>query len=159
MNKDQKTILQFYTAYIVAIICNIIPSSAVQTFGLILFIVIFIATYVLRGKSAKDSLIYNHMQFMIKSIWISSLILLMGMTAAYFIADHSIIYQTIESAKSGVFLTESQLNSILMDYMRANIFTFILTLTPSLIYLVYRFSKGVMYAKDGYVVPNLKNWF
>lgn len=159
MEKDQKTTLQIYLAYIIAVICNVIPSSTVQTFGLILFIVIFAATYFYRGKSPADSFIHNHMQFIIKSIWVSSLILLIGMIAAYFMADHTIVYQTYETIMNGIFLTQDQINGFVMDYMRANIFTFVVTLMPSLIYLAYRLAKGILHARKGYIVPHSKSWF
>jgi uncharacterized membrane protein len=158
MDKEQKTTLQLYYAYIASIICNVIPSSTVQTFGLILFIIIFIATYIFRSKAKDKSFMHNHMHYIIKSIWISSLILIIGMIAAYFMADHSIIYNIMENAKNGLVLTQDQLNSILMNYMRANLLVFIVTLTPCLIYLAYRLSKGIVYAKGGYIVPNLKSW-
>ncbi len=158
MEKDQKTTLQIYLAYIIAVICNIVPSSAVQTFGLILFIVIFAATYFYRNRSPSESLIHNHMQFIIKSIWISSLVFLVGMITAYFMADHTIVYQTYETIMNGVFLTQDQINGFVMDYMRANIFTFVITLMPSLIYLAYRLAKGILHARKGYIVLHSKNW-
>lgn len=158
MEKEQKTILQIYYSLIISIICNVIPSTMVQTFGLIVFIAAFIACYYLRHKSDNEGLTYNHMQFIIKSIWISSLILLIGMVAAYFLADHAIIHGAVNHVTAGNFLTEAQIENIIMDYMKENIFTFIFTLMPCLIYLIYRLSKGIVHGQKQQVIQNLKSW-
>lgn len=158
MSKEQKTTLQLYYAYIFVIITNVIPSSTIQTFGMILFIVILIATYYFRSKSNEGSFQNNHMTYITKSIWISSLALLVGMITAYFTADHSIIYNAYNAIKMGTMMTEAQINSLIMDYMRANMFTFLFTLMPSLIYLVYRLCKGIAHAQKNYIIPNLKSW-
>jgi uncharacterized membrane protein len=158
MEKEQKTILQIYYALIASVILSVLPSSVSQTFGFILFIVIFMATYYFRHKSDEKSLTHNHMQFIIKSIWISSLILLIGMGPAYVFADHQIIYDALNHVRAGNFLTESQINSILMDYMKTNLFIFLFTLVPCLIYLVYRLCKGLAQAQKKEFIPNLKSW-
>lgn len=158
MSKDQKTVLQIYIAYLASIIMSFIPSSPLSTFGTILFVIIFIATYYYRRKSSAGEFTYTHMQFILKTIWISSLILIVGMAAAYLLANHTIIYQTYESIKGGLFLNEDQINGLIMDYFRANIFVFLLTLSPSLIYLGYRFIKGIIFAKNNQKIENLKSW-
>lgn len=158
MEKEQKTILQIYYALIASVILSILPSSVAKTFGFILFIVIFMATYYFRHKSDEKSLTHNHMQFIIKSIWISSLILLIGMAGAYFLADHSIIHNAVDFVKAGNFLTETQIENIIMNYMKENIFVFLFTLMPCLIYLIYRLCKGTVHAQKGQLMPNLKSW-
>jgi uncharacterized membrane protein len=159
MNKDQKTLLQIYVAYLISLICNIIPSSTVQTFGMILFIIIFIATYFYRSKSEENSLINTHMQYIIKNIWISSMFLIIGMIAAYLLADHSIINQTMNAIQQGIIPSEDQINDLLLTYFKFNIFVFIATLSPSLIYLAYRLINGMVKAKENSPIINLKNWF
>lgn len=158
MEKEQKTILQIYYALIASVILSILPSIVAQTFGFILFIVIFMATYYFRHKSDEKSLTHNHTQFIIKSIWVSSLVLLAGMGAAYLFGDHSIIYNAVDYVKAGNFFTESQLNNIIMNYMKENIFVFLFTLMPCLIYLIYRLCKGTVHAQKGQLIPNLKSW-
>ena len=161
MEKEQKTILQVYVTFIVAIILNIAPSATLQTFGALLFLVVLIAAYIYRAKaeSNKESLTYNHMSYAINSFWISSLFLVIGIAAAVALADHSIIHNTIENVKSGMFLDEEQLSSLLYDYARANIFIFSLTLGPSLVYLCYRLTKGILSVQKGNKIEKLKNWF
>lgn len=159
MKKETKKIIYLYSAYLIAIICNIVPSSIIQSLGLILFLVIFITTYVYKYKSQEDSVTYSHMTYIIKTIYISSLWLLIGMVLAYYFADHMIIHQAIQSLQNGMPLTENDLNRIMMNYLKQNIEIFTLTLSPSLIYLIYRFGKGIIIAQKDSVIHNPKNWF
>lgn len=159
MQKEQKTILSIYIGFLIAVIFNFIPSSAVSTFGGILLIVLVIAAYIYRFRAEENSLTKNHMAYLIKSFWIASLFLLVGMIAAYVFADHSIINNSIETIKNGIIMSQEQIESLLMDYARANIFVFFATLSPSFIYLFYRLVKGMIHAKKSQSVVNLKNWF
>ena len=158
MENTKKNVLIIYAIYIISIILNVIPSTFIQTLGLFSFFTVFIITYIYKSKMKENIFVYSHMKFILKSIWVSSLILLIGMVAAYFWADHSIIYQTVNTVQNGIFLTESQINGLIMDYMRANIFVFIITLTPCLIYLIYRLTKGTSLAKTNQHIDNLKTW-
>ena len=158
MEKEQKNIIQIYAVYLISIICNFIPSGAVSGLGSILFIIIFIATYIYKARAEEDSLTKNHMRYILKSIWISSLLLIVGIIAAYLFGDHSLIHQTMEGVKQGMFLTEEQINSLMMDYMMNNLLVFCTAFLPSLIYLFYRLAKGLVKAKENLHIENLKNW-
>ena len=159
MNKDKNTALQIYGVYLISLICNIVPSNAIQTFGMVLFIIIFIATYIYRSKSEENSLMNTHMRYIIKSIWVSSIFLMIGMIGAYLLADHSIVNQTVNAVKQGMMFSEDQINDLLLTYCKANSFVFIATLSPSLIYLTYRLIKGMLITKNNAPITNLKNWF
>lgn len=146
MRTNKDTAIQLYIGFIIAVICNIVPVSLVQSFGLILLLVILAATYIYRAKSDKSSITYDHTSFMVKQFWVSSLILLIGMGAAWYFADHTIVYNGWNAIQRGIILTESQINSFLKDYFFANIYLFLLTLTPSVIYLSYQLIKGMICA-------------
>jgi len=159
MEKEQTNILSVYIVFTAAVIMNCIPSTVISTLGFILLFVILIAIYVYRARSDKDSLRYSHMAFLIKSFWVSSLLLLIGMIAAYFLGDHSSVINAYESIFKGSYLTEEQINNILSTYLHDNLTVFLLTLGPSLLYLAYRIYRGVMLIKSNLPIPNPKNWF
>lgn len=158
MEKEQKNIIQIYSVYLVSIICSFLPFGVISSFGSLLFIIIFIATYIYIVKANEDSLTKNHMHYILKSIWISSLLLLIGIMAAYLLGDHSLIHQTMDSVKQGMFLTEEQINNLLMQYMMNNFLVFCTAFAPSLLYLFYRLVKGAIKAKDNLIISNLKSW-
>ncbi|HPF78222.1 MAG TPA: hypothetical protein PLF01_02920 [Alphaproteobacteria bacterium] len=158
MNKEQSNIVQIYIAFIVAIIMNFVPSTAVQALGGILLLLIVIATYIYRARADKKSLTFGHMAYLIQSFWISSLLLLIGIFAAYLLGDHTIINNTVDRVMGGMMMTEEQLDAIMMNYLRTNFMVFSLTISPSLIYLTYRVVKGLLLAKDGKNINKPKSW-
>lgn len=158
MTKETNTIMKIYGAFFASIIFNFVPSTIVQAFGGILLLIIVIATYIYRGRSNKESLMHSHMVYLIKSFWISSLFLAVGLAGAVALADHSIINEAVNTVASGALMSEAQIESIIMDYMHTNLMVFALTLGPSIIYLAYRVIKGMMLTQKVLPIPNPKNW-
>ncbi len=159
MSKEQKTIIQIYISFLIAIICNFIPSTIIQSFGGILFFILIIVIYIYRYRSNEGTLMYSHTYYLIKSFWISSLFLLIGMAGAFFLADHTLINETVNNILNGALLDEDQINTVIMNYLYDNILVFCLMLLPSLIYLTYRVIKGIILAKKEHLILNPKNWF
>lgn len=158
MAKKNSIVVQFYIIYLVSVFLNFVPSHLISTFGSLLFLVIFIATYIYRSKHKENNFIHSHMVFIIKSIWISSLILIVGIILAYLLGDHSIIETAIAGVKRNIYLTEYQINEILMNYLKHNAVIFGLTLMPAIIYLIYRLARGLKNAKQQKPIKNLKSW-
>lgn len=158
MIKEKKNILQIYGIFLLAVILNFVPSAIISSFGSLLLLIIIVATYIYRAKSNSESLCYNHMCYLIKSFWISSLLLLIGIILTYLLGDHSIINNTVDGVVQGVMFTPDQLEIILMNYTKQNILVLLLTLSPSIIYLGYRVVKGMILANKEQKISNLKSW-
>lgn len=158
MNKEQKNITYLYIALFVSLGMNFIPYIIIQQFGFLLFITLFIATYIYKHQSDPDSLTKNHMIFIIRTIWIGSLILTVGIIAAGLLADNTIIHNTVDGVMNGVYFSETELNDILIEYTRQNLLVFAATILPSIGYLIYRFIKGAILANKNQLIPNLKHW-
>ena len=154
--KEQKTVIQVYGFFLTAVIFNFLPSLLIQQIGLFLAIAVIIAAYVLRSRSENGSFQYSHMAYLIKSFWISSLLLVLGTIASFFLADHTIINETVETISTGVAFSEDEMKVILMRYAQENFLIFSAVLAPSVLYLSYRIVKGMMLAKDRNPVKNLK---
>ena len=158
MIKEQKTVIQIYGFFLMAIIFNFLPSTLFQTIGLFLALGLVISAYVIRRRAENGSLAHSHMSYLIKSFWISSLLLVLGTVASFFLADHSIIHDAVDQVAGGVIMSEEQIEMILMDYARANFLIFSAVLAPSVLYLTYRIVKGLILAKDKKPIKNLKSW-
>lgn len=158
MNKEQSNIVQIYAAFIVAILLNFVPSTTIQAFGGIFLLLIVIATYIYRARAEKQSLTFGHMAYLIKSFWISSLLLLIGIFGAYLLGDHTIIHNTVDRVTGGIMITEEQLDAIMMNYLKTNFIIFSVTISPSVFYLTYRVVKGLLLAKDGKNINKPKSW-
>ncbi|MCI5059872.1 MAG: hypothetical protein MRY79_02245 [Alphaproteobacteria bacterium] len=159
MNKEKNLVLGTYIGFIIALISNFIPSASVQMMGGLLFLLLLVMTYIWRAKSVKEGYRHTHMAYLIKSFWIGALFLIVGILLAVLLADHSVINAAVDSVGAGQFLTEDDINQILIDYTRRNLGVFIITLCPSLLYLGYRFVKGALLANKEEVIENFKNWF
>lgn len=158
MKEEKQQAEIVYISFFIAILCNFIPNPFIHNFGAFAFFGLVIVTYVLRHKADKESYTHSHMAFLIKTFWISSLVLLIGMVIAGLLGDHSIIHSAIDGAKRGIILSEKEIYAFMMQYGRANALLFTLTLTPSIIYFVARLVKGFMQAKKGNLIDNPKSW-
>ncbi len=167
MDKEQKNITQFYGAFAAAIVCNFIPLAAAQLFGLCLLLAVLIGAYVYKARSKLDSLAYNHMTYLIGTIWISSLLLVIGLAVAtywvYAQGDHAQIQNVVNGMNSGVAFSPGELESVLRGYIQHN-FKLLLTATlstigPCVIYIVYRTACGLSRASKGYRINKPAAWF
>jgi len=98
------------------------------------------------------------MTYFVKSFWISSLALLVGIIFAAFLSDNTLIHNIVDSFTSGILLSKHEMNIVLMQYARKNIIVLLLTISPSIIYLFYRIIKGMILANKNQFIPNLKSW-
>ena len=159
MTNEQKKIVTFYALLIAAVIFNFLPSMQIQTVGLIIFFVCFIGLYIARGTAKKASMMYSHGSYMIKSIWISSLFFLIGGVFAGVFGDHSIIDGIIDSITQGVVIAPDEMNNMMIEYAKSNFVVFLLSLLPSILYLLYRFVRGLRVAIKNSSINNPGSWF
>ncbi len=159
MTQEQKKIITLYGLFIISVIFNFTPSQQINMIGSIIFIICFIALYIFRKRSKKSSLTYSHSSYIIKSIWVSSLFLFIGMIVAGIVGDHSIVQNTVDTLTNGEVLTEAEINSIMLEYTKANLLTFAVSLIPGIIYLLYRLGKGTKLCLQNTSITNHGNWF
>jgi uncharacterized membrane protein len=158
LKKSQQNMLTLYIGLFISAIFQFIPSAGAQVFGVLFFGVLLIAAYVYRTGADEDSLQYSHAQYVIKSIWIFSLFLFIGVMLASVLADNTAIQETMDKAKGGVMMSESELESIMSGYVKNNLWVFITSLGPSFIYFFYRLIKGVKLVRQNTNIPNPKSW-
>ncbi len=167
MDKEQKNIRQYYGAFAAAIVCNFVPVPIVALFGICLLLSILVGAYIFKARSKMDSLAYNHMTYLIGTIWISSLFLVLGMAAAsywvYTKGDHTLIQNLMESMNAGVMVTPGEMQSIMQSYIHANLNLLITaslaTMGPAVIYIIYRTAYGASRATKGYRMARPAGWF
>lgn len=164
--KEQKTIVQFYAAFAASILCNFVPLAVVQLFGLSLLLAVLIAAYIYKARAALDSLTYNHMTYLIGTIWAGSTLLLIGMAVAtywvYAQGDHTLIYTLMENLNAGVPPSPAQIEGIMSQYIQTNkqllITATIATVSPGMIYMIYRTFCGLTRASKGYRLAKPAGW-
>jgi uncharacterized membrane protein len=157
--KQQKNILTVYIGLIICAIFQFVPFFGAQLFSALFFIILFISAYTYRARANEDSLQKTHTGYIIKTIWIFSLFLFLGMILASILADSTSIHDTLDKAKNGVMMSEVELNAIMAGYMKTNLWVFISCLGPSFMYFIYRLTKGIRLVRNYQHITDTKNWF
>ena len=147
-----------YVLYIISIILNLIPIFSLASLGIVLFLVTFITNYILKYTSKKDMADYSHYAYMTKTIWIFSFLVLIGLGLSYFIGDHTIVINMMQSAQSGVLFTSEQIMGLSASYLKANALLFAGYFLPTTFYLVYRMVKGAYESYTGDDIENPNSW-
>lgn len=156
--ENNKQVTGIYILYIASIIMNLLPIFSIATLGMLLFLVTFIANYILKFKADKQNADHGHYTYMTKTIWIFSLLVLIGLVLSYFIGDHTIVQNMMKSAQSGIIYTSEQMMSMTADYIKDNALLFGGYFLPVTFYLIYRMGRGLYESMTGQVIDNPKGW-
>jgi uncharacterized membrane protein len=165
--KNPKNIINvLYFFLVLSTILSFVPTQAGQIGSLVLILVTLLAAYFYKSRDSEDGLLYNHMTYMIGTIWIGTGFILLGVIAAAIWVtvkgDHSLIQTAIDQVSAGQAIDEAAMQTLMMDYMQANkdllIMASIPTIGPAILYFVYRVANGFGRASKGYRIANPKSW-
>lgn len=167
MMTAQKKITALYSAFALCVMMVCVPLMSVQNWAAILSLLVLISAYILRKKSPADSLEAHHATFVIRSLWIWSLVLILGMAGAGWVVsqngDMAAITHLVDSVMNGAILSEDEINNAFNDYIATNydliLKTTVMWLAPAQIYGVWRIARGMSRAWKGYRVHNPSSWF
>ena len=137
---------------------NIIPSVSIQTLGGILFFVAFIGSYILRKKHNAGSQEHIHYSYMIKTIWIFSILFLIGTLFSLILADHTAINKIVDGINTGNIPTEDAMMGSVLQFGMDNLMLFLIIFLPMIIYALYRFSKGLYFIRKNQIFKNPTGW-
>lgn len=159
-------IIALYASFGACVLISSILNMTAQNIALIGTILILIAAYILRSKSAEDSLEAHHATFVIRSIWIWSFVFLIGMMAAGWSlsqnGDNSAFDALLSSAENGNTPTEADMQQAMNQYFDTNfallLKTTLLYTAPAQIYAAWRVARGLARGLKGHRVQNLRSW-
>lgn len=165
-NNEQKTINALYVLLIVASIMGCMPFVSAVFLSLALTMIVLIAGYIYKARSDKDSLLWNHMTYLVGTIWIGSTFLFIGVAIAgiwvFLQGDHSIIHNAAMEMAGGRVPTDVDMINLSMNYIEANKMLLITAslafVGPALLYFVYRIANGFTRSLKGYRMANPKGW-
>lgn len=173
---DRKKIVRLYGWFAASIILTLIPHVLAAAASIILLTYVLGTAYVLRNGSAKDSLLTNHMTFIIRTIWITGLFAIFTTVAAsaYLLEriDNAALMPCIEkflniNPDHMAMVKIAELSALFgpcMDaFVRLNFTPLVLSMLiaggPLLLYALVRFSRGLSRAAKGYRIAKPKAWF
>jgi uncharacterized membrane protein len=177
IDASQKKIVRIYGAFGAGLIFSMVPLWSAAFVSAVLIAGVLIMAYVLRTDAEHGSLTENHMTFIIRTIWIGSLLALVTTAAAsvYFFKalDNTPLQPCAEailsmaSGMSDPTLMEKHINDFMAmpcwaNYWQTNLMIFIIggviAAGPILIYFVVRYVRGLTRAMRGYRVASPKAW-
>lgn len=174
--EGQNRIYHLYALFGVSLILSVIPNGVAAMLSMVFFIVLLVVAYVMRNDAQEHSLLENHATFIIRTCWIVAVFSVITMSAASVYIFSYLDYApfepcvnqiaAIDTAKlqtMGVMELNAYAEPCLHDFINFN-FNTLITATligavPLLIYLAYRFVKGLSRAVKGYRLADNKGWF
>ncbi len=163
---DQKTVMRVYAAIVASVILQAMPMMVAQGIGTLILFGAWVASYVVRWRAAPEGLACNHMTWLSRTMWISSLLVAVGIAFAGLWVlrdgDHSVIDRLSDAVMSGAAPSESDVAAAGREYFQANyrliLKAALVTLGPGFAYFFYRILRGFVRAGRGYRMANPKSW-
>ena len=163
LGREQRAINRIYGAMVAMLIFSCVPLAAFQIVALVLLLYAVPGAYVLRSRSAKDSMAWNHMEYLIRTFWISSLICVIGLVCYIVYVLGSLSSAEIDATLNSLLqsLTDAAMTGqiALSDAVKRQGIAALITLAPSFIYFIYRVGAGLARAVRGHRIGNVKAWF
>lgn len=161
------TIITVYGLLCFGLICSMTPIIPVFLMGTMLIPFTLFLAWALRFGKSRETLIFNHMIYISRTIWMFSIILTVTTALAGFLvstgADNTLLNSTISDMMNGILYSHDQLYDILMEYIRINsalmISAVALCTLPTMGYIIYRLAKGMGRAFKGYRLAKPEAWF
>lgn len=168
--EGQRTILQIYAVLAVSLLLSFVPLPSFALLALLTFTGVLIAAYVLRGRAeSPDSLVAQHMTYIIRTIWITGLFgvgtLILGSVYMFSQYDPAPLLEcvNVNTLPTDMIALQAMMQPCIDAFISANMHVFItatiISAGPLVVYLVYRMAKGINRANAGYRPTNLKSWF
>jgi uncharacterized membrane protein len=172
----RKSVVNLYAIFGVSIILSILPFASAAFLSLVFFVIVLVCAYRVRKSATEHAFGHSHAVFIIRTIWISGLFALVTTAVASAYMLSGINYAPFESCSNalvekGVAWIEAAgmkevytlIQPCIHDFFNINktliINAVIIAGGPVLIYMGYRFYKGLNRAIKGYMLAENKDWF
>lgn len=163
---QNKIINTLYAFLVISTILGFVPNGTAFLASFVLWLVTLIAAYAYRSRDKEDGLIYNHMTYLIGTVWIGTSFILLGTIVmglwVFYAGDNSALNAAMSTIDSGAVPDDAMLQSVISDYMSDNtklLWTAsIVAIGPAVLYFVYRVANGLSRAAKGYRIANPKSW-
>lgn len=165
--EGNQAILTVYGLLCVGIVFSMVPVLPIFFTGMMLIPFVLVLAWMLRFGKSPDTLIYNHMIYISRTIWMFSLLLTITSSIAGFLvmtgADNSAYQNILNDMMNGISYSHDQMYDVMISYIKTNMGLMIcavaLCTIPTLGYVVYRLTRGMSRALKGYRLANPQAWF
>lgn len=149
-------VLALYIGFLFVVLFQFPLAPMVQVASVILLFVLVSCIGFIRKESEKDSYIYNHATFLSRTLWMWSFMLTISVVlAGVYISDA--VQLSLEDVQS---LSQSLMqNDLDTPIIRRLLPVAIFTMTPSTLYIFWRFFLGLLQAFKGNFMKRPKSFF
>ena len=166
LTEDTSQLIRAYGLLIIGFPLSFVPAGIISGLGWLLLLIGIIYAYRLKKRLADTVVGSNHVRWIIRTFWISSLYLSIAMTlqmlAVTMFADTSAIESLQQTLQSGN-PSPDQVTLMLAEFQKTNssliIGSKVLTYGPCLLFFALRFIKGYRLAEAYKPVENVKTWW
>lgn len=157
MTEPQKTALNIYAMVTAGSVLMLIPYSLIPFAGIACLFVGFIAAYIYRARNKENMFLHSHMSYIIRTVWWSSLLLLVGLAVFTSIilsnGDLSMITDLLSEAERGIIPNENDIRMMQAGFVHSNAslitMAAIIGLLPYPVFLAWRMVKGIRLSVRG----------
>ncbi len=171
--KDKRIIYSSYIFLFLSMFATLIPINIASVFSLMICVCTLAAIYSVRSNAEEDSILENHMTFLIRTFWRANLYLLISiMLAGIYIAmfaDYSAITPCVSYINDHLAtiiensdisrikkIMEPCSNAFYNNNKHYVMVTILLALLPLLTYLIYRCFFGCVFLRKSKLIPEAK---
>jgi uncharacterized membrane protein len=173
---EQKRVVNLYGLFGASLVLSLFPYMTAVVLSTIFFIALLFMAYGMRRGVEVESLQENHATYIIRTLWIAAFFSLITMAAASVYMLSGIDYApfvpcTDQIASMGLDQLEAAgvkdlypiIEPCVESFVEQN-HTLLVNCTviagvPILVYMAYRFTRGLMRAAKGYRLAKPKSWF
>lgn len=157
ITESQKTALNIYAMVTAGTVLMLIPYSLIPFAGFACLLVGFISAYVYRSRNKDNIFLRSHMTHIIRTIWWSTLLLMVGLSLFTSIilsnGDLSMIYDLVAQAERGIIPNDEDIGMMVSSFVHRNT-SLILTasmigLLPYPAFLAWRMINGIRLSVRG----------
>ena len=146
-----KTLSTLYALVGAGSIMMVIPYMLLPYAGVACAFVGLMSAYFYRWRGRGDAIMVYHTTYIIHTVWISSIILTVGIILfgciIFFNGDMSVINMMMADVEKGIVPSESDINSMQHIFVETNkgliLTAAVISLLPYPLYLIFRTFKGV----------------
>lgn len=174
-DENRKAVMNMYALFAVTVILMLLPYLSAALLSLAFLLVTLSLAYRLRGGADDHSFAQAHARYMVRTIWVSGLIALIGVIIASVYMLGGIQYAPFEAcanelAAKGAAWAESAgydavyaiIEPCVPGFIETNkillLGAVLISGGPVLIYSGYRFGRGLARAAKGYTPPAGNGW-
>lgn len=157
----------YYFLFLVSYLLMLVPLTPAIILALVLVTGTLVASYMLRSKTDREGIAGQHATHLIRTFWISSFFLTIGIFLATSIiwanGDMSALSNMAMRVGEGQVLSEGEIRAGYSEYYETNktvIWTAsAVSIGPFFAYVVWRMGRGYQLLGKGIGFANAKSWF